>query len=257
MNGYEFFGTGPVITARRILKVTLFALLVTAFIVAVGILLVVAVGGQGDPQTWARWGNVGQTFEAVNSVVSALAIGGILISWVLQSHQMQIARQTLQRGVDAEIRNQHVVLTQMAINDPDLAAVWPTIGGNDQTTQRQYQYANLLIQHVWLQYTAGIATRDEMVSNLRFLFASPKIRAFWEGTTKSRQSIYVEGSLELDLASFANQILAEYQAVLACAGGAEPPGAGSTAARRQPEAPATVHPAAMAGPASRPEASPG
>jgi Family of unknown function (DUF6082) len=249
MSGYEFFGTGPVMTARRILKVTLFALLVTVFIVAAGIMLVVTVGGQGDPETWARWGNVGQTFEAVNSVVSALAIGGILISWFLQSHQMQIARQTLQRGVDAEVRNQHVILIQMAINDPDLAAVWPAIGGNDQRTQRQYQYANLLIQHVWLQYTAGIATREEMVSNLRFLFASPKIRAFWEGTTKSRQSIYVEGSRELDLASFANQILAEYQAVLACAGDAGPFGAVPAAAQR--ESPA------MAGPATQPEASPG
>jgi hypothetical protein len=221
MNGDEFSGVAPVITARGILKASAIVLLLSILIVFAAIALVAVVGQHGESATWARWGNVGQTFEAVNSVVSALAVGGILISWAYQSRQMQVARLALQRSVDAEVRNQHVALTQMAINDPHLADVWPSAGGNDPMTRRQYMYANLLIQHVWLQYTTGIATREEMTSSLRYLFASPKVRAFWGDTANSRQSIYVEGTAELGLAAAADEIWSEYQAVVACSADAE------------------------------------
>jgi hypothetical protein len=124
------------------------------------------LGRHGDQATWARWGNVGQTFEAVNSIVSALAVAGILITWIFQSRQMQVAQSALQRTVDA---------------------------------------------------------------NLRYLFASPKVRAFWRDTANSRQSIYVEGAAELGLAAMANEIWAEYEAVLACSAEAPPHGAGCRA----------------------------
>jgi hypothetical protein len=61
-----------------------------------------------------------------------------------------------------------------------------------------------------------------MVSNIRFLFASPKVRAFWESTASGRKGIYVDGGSEADLASVADEIWREYQAVLACSGGEDP-----------------------------------
>jgi hypothetical protein len=60
-----------------------------------------------------------------------------------------------------------------------------------------------------------------MISNLRFLFASPKVRAFWRDTADSRQSIYVEGTKVADLAATAEEIWREYEAVLACSASAE------------------------------------
>jgi hypothetical protein len=129
---------------------------------------------------------------------------------------MQFAQSALQRSVDTEVRNQHVELIQMAINDADLAAVWPNDGGNEPATQRQYFYANLLVQHVWLQHTTGIATHDEMVNNLKYLFASPMVRAFWRDTANSRHNIYVEGTAEQGLDAVATEIWNEYEAVLAC-----------------------------------------
>ncbi|MEV6850261.1 DUF6082 family protein [Actinoplanes sp. NPDC051411] len=216
MSGYESLGVRPATTMRGALKVALAMLLLTAFMIVGGIAMVAALGRQGDAATWARWGNVGQTFEAANSVVSAFAIGGILISWAFQAWQMQFAQLALQRSVDAEVRDQHVTLMHMAINDPDLAAVWPNDGGKDQATQRQYFYANLLVQHVWLQHTTGIATHDEMVNNLKYLFASPIVRAFWRDTANSRHNIYVEGTAEQDLDAVATAIWNEYEAVLAC-----------------------------------------
>jgi hypothetical protein len=104
----------------------------------------------------------------------------------------------------------------MAIDNPHLAEVWPRTTMEDPMIQSQYMYANLLLQHAWLQYTTGIATREEMISNLRYLFASPKVRAFWAKTINSRQSVYVEGTSEAGLAAVADEIWREYQAVLAC-----------------------------------------
>jgi hypothetical protein len=108
------------------------------------------------------------------------------------------------------------------VSHNSLAAVWPHTTLKDPTTQAQVMYANLLLQHAWLQYSTGIATREEMVSNIRFLFASPKVRAFWESTASGRKGIYVDGGSEADLASVADEIWREYQAVLACSGGEDP-----------------------------------
>jgi hypothetical protein len=197
-------------------KTALAMLLLTVLMIAGGIGMVAVLGRQGDSGTWARWGDVGQTFEAVSSVVSAFAIGGILISWTYQAWQMQFAQLALQRSVDADVRNQHVALMRMAINDPDLAAVWAHDGSNNPVTQRQYFYANLLIQHAWLQHTTGIATHAEMVSNLKHLFASPIVRAFWRDTANTRQNVYVDRTGEQRLAAAATEIWNEYEAVLAC-----------------------------------------
>lgn len=55
-----------------------------------------------------------------------------------------------------------------------------------------------------------------MVGNLKFLFASPTVRAFSQDAASNRQSIYVEGSEELGLATVADEIWTECEAVLAC-----------------------------------------
>jgi hypothetical protein len=207
------------------LKVTAAVLLLSTAVIAAGIGLVATVGRRGDASTWARWGNVGQTFEAVNSVVSALALAGLLISWYFESRNMQVARLTLQRSLEAEVRNHHLGLVRLAMNDPQLAAVWPRDADGDAVTQKQHFYANELIQYMWLAHVSGLSSRSQLVSDLRFLFTSPKIRAYWKDTAATRRAVYTEGSAELGLAALADAILAEYEAVLSCSAGDERRGA--------------------------------
>jgi hypothetical protein len=230
MSGYEPSGVPPATSARMILKVTVVVLFLTAVVVVTGVGLADALGRRADAATWARWSDVGQAFGVVNSVVSALAVAALLITWVLQTREMraqwaemteqrhilQGAQAALHRSADVDVRKLHMTLTGMAIGNEHLAAVWPSHGGLDPITQSQYMYANLLIQHAWLQHTSGLAGHEEMVKNLRFLFASPKVRAFWRDTANSRRTIYVEGSEELGLATTADKIWAEYEDVLAC-----------------------------------------
>jgi hypothetical protein len=137
----------------------------------------------------------------------------------VQRHILQEAQTLQRRSFDVEVRKLHVHLMQMAIEHPHLATVWPNLGITDPATLSQHMYANLIIQHVHLQYTTGIATRDELISNLRSLFASPNIRAFWRDTASTRRSIYVEGTTELDLAALIDDIWREYESVLNCSAG--------------------------------------
>ena len=159
-----------------------------------------------------------------------MAVAALVITWTLQSRDMQAQRAELElqrtalkgaetaltRSAYVDVRRLHVSLARMALQNPALAEVWPVSAGTDARTQGQYMYANLLLQHVWLQHTAGIATREEMMSNLRYFFASPKMRAYWRDTTASRETIYVEDTEERGLAAAADEIWREYEAVLAC-----------------------------------------
>ncbi|GAA2714941.1 hypothetical protein Apa02nite_096800 [Actinoplanes palleronii] len=213
-------------------------LLFAVLVLVAGIVMTAVLGRFGDDADWTRWSNVGEAFGAVNSVVSALAVAALLITWTLQSRDLAVQRRILEdaqlvlrRSADVGVRNSHVMLTRMAIEDPNLAAVWPNHGRTDPVVQAQHMYANLLIQHAWLQCTTGLATREEMISNLRFLFASPKVRDFWRDTVNSRTSIYVESSGEADLAAIADEIWAEYEAVLACSSSSSAPSDPSPRAR--------------------------
>jgi len=187
-------------------------MVLTGAVVAAGVGMVALIGQSGGDSTWRRWSDVGQAFGVVNSVVAALAVAALVITSAAQSRSQR------DQQTEISVRQLHVTLTRMGIDNPHLAAVWPRTATEDPVIQSQYMYANLLLQHAWLQYTTGTATREEMISNVRFLFASPKVRAFWGTTANSRQSIYVEGTTEASLADVADQIWREYQSVLACSG---------------------------------------
>ncbi|GIF23779.1 hypothetical protein BJ973_004390 [Actinoplanes tereljensis] len=205
--------SGRSLTPRRTLVwVASAAAVLTAAVVAAGLGMVALIGQSGDDSTWTRWSDVGQAFGVVNSVVAALAVAALVIT------SMAHARGQRDQQTEISVRHLHVTLTRMAIDNPHLAEVWPRTTPEDSVTQSQHMYANLLLQHAWLQYTTGVATREELVSNLRFLFASPKVRAFWGKTTSSRQSIYVQDTKEASLAAVADEIWREYEAVLACSG---------------------------------------
>lgn len=202
----------PFTRRRTLIWVASSAVILTVAVVAAGLGMVALIGQSGDANTWTRWSDVGQAFGVVNSVVAALAVAALVITTLAH------ARSQRDQQTDISLRQLHVTLTRMAIDNPHLAEVWPRTTLEDSVAQSQDMYANLLLQHAWLQYTTGVATREELVNNLRFLFASPKVRAFWGKTANSRQSIYVQDTNEASLAAVADEIWREYEAVLACSG---------------------------------------
>nr|WP_221382352.1 DUF6082 family protein [Actinoplanes polyasparticus] len=199
--------------------------LIGGVVVPAGIGLAAAVSRSGDEATWARWGSVGESFGAINALLSAFALTALIISYLSQSRDLRIQRddtalqravlenaeKALRRSADVDMRNLHMSLMRMAIDDPVLAEVLPSYGRTDEKARRQYLFSNLLLQCIWLQYTAGTASREEMVSGMRHLFTSNKMREYWRETASIRYKIYVDGAQESSLATIADAIWHEHE----------------------------------------------
>jgi hypothetical protein len=223
MNGDNSPSGGSSASLRSTLRIS--ALVVTLSLIAViaGIGLVALLGGRGDDVTWERWSSVGEAFGVVNSLVSVFAVAVVLVTWSTQYRFLrdQKAEFAQQRKIqedraDLELRKMHVDLIRMALADNSLAAVWPRIAGVDPVTESQHMYANLLLQHIWLEHSAGRSSRDQMLSNVRYLFASPAVRAFWRSTENSRHSIYSDHSEQAEFVAVMDEVWRQCEAVLAC-----------------------------------------
>ncbi|WP_250038009.1 DUF6082 family protein [Paractinoplanes maris] len=198
-------------------------LLVSAGAVLAGIGLVAVLARNGDDVTWSRWSSVGEAFGAVNSLISVLAVAAVVVTWtsqyrLLREQRAEVAEQRLmeERRADLELRKMHVDLMRMALERPHLAEVWPRIAGADALVESQHMYANLILQHVWLEYSSGQSSHDQMVNNVRYLMASPAMRAFWRDTENNRRSIYAENTEQSELIAVTHEIWRQCEAVLAC-----------------------------------------
>jgi hypothetical protein len=151
---------------------------------------------------WTRWGNIGQTFESVNTVFSGLAFVALVVTFAIQFQELRMQRIELKmqreamkasngelhRSAEADLRTLHVELIRMAIDDPQLAAVWPEFEpGLSTERNRQYMYANLIIQHVWLNLQIGNYSNDEARGMLRYMLSNPIMRNYWRASESIRQ----------------------------------------------------------------------
>ncbi|XVU22414.1 DUF6082 family protein [Actinoplanes sp. CA-054009] len=75
--------------------------LLAAVVLVIGIGLVALVGQRGDDTTRTRWSSVGEAFGVVNSIVSAIAVAAVVITWSLQRRDLlsQQAELAVQRRV--------------------------------------------------------------------------------------------------------------------------------------------------------------
>ena len=196
-------------------------------ILLAGIGMVALVTAEGSTDMWARWSNAGQAFGVLTAVLSALALAALLVTFWLQlqelkSQRIELCQQrellahaqtALHRSAEAELRALHNNLTKMAIDDVDLAEVWPPLqAGLPVRRNRQYLYANLILQHAWLYYRVSDYTEAEMRSNLRYLFESPLFREFWLATREPRSSVLVPGTDEFRFDEIAHEVFRECQA---------------------------------------------
>jgi hypothetical protein len=168
---------------------------------------------------------VGETFGALNSVVSGAALAALVITSLMQHKELKSQRAAfsqaevdLNRTAEANLRMLHVDLIRMAMDDRELAAVWPTHGsGLSEDRNRQYLYANLILQHAWLQLRITDFTEAELQRYLRYLFKSPLLREYMKDRANAHVTIYVPHTAEYRFNQLAEEICAEYESVLACA----------------------------------------
>ncbi|BCB86360.1 hypothetical protein Psuf_036730 [Phytohabitans suffuscus] len=179
----------------------------------------------GGSATWADRANIGDSFGVINAIVSGLALAALIITLRLQSRELALQRaelamqrESLERSrvelnhsAEASLRMLHVDLIRMSIDDASLAAVWPPLEpGASHEKERQYLYANLVFQHVWLGMWMGDHTDEQLHRRLRYIFTSPLMREYWRAASSARASL-VPGTDEYRVAAAADLICAEYE----------------------------------------------
>ena len=171
----------------------------TGIVLLAGVGIAALIGRSGSTDMWVRWGNIGQTFESVNTVFSGLAFMALVVTFAIQFQELRMQRIELKmqreamrvssdRSADADLRMLHIELIKMAIHDPQLAAVWPEFEPVLPTEHnRQYMYANLIIQNVWLNVRIGNYSSDEAQGMLRYMFSNPVMRNYWAASEPIRR----------------------------------------------------------------------
>lgn len=96
----------------------------------------------------------------------------------------------LGRSAECDIRARHVELMKMAIDDEDLAEFWPEYqAGLSVKRKKQYNYANLVVQHQHMLYTMGAFNEADVSGFFQYLFTSQIMRSYWEARMVAREII--------------------------------------------------------------------
>jgi hypothetical protein len=126
-----------------------------------------------DTLDWSVLSNIGQTYGAVAALLTALAIGGVVASLLVQGKEMRIAREQAARSL-------HQGLIHMAIEDPTLIPVFGIEWDHASVGHtRQQLYANLWITHFRSVFELGYITENELRLALADLFRGEVGRACW------------------------------------------------------------------------------
>jgi hypothetical protein len=128
--------------------------------------------GAGD-RDWRRLSEIGQTYGAVSALLSALALGGVLVSLLLQRQSARLDREQAQRAL-------HVELMRMAIESPELQDCFGPFGdGLSELERRQWTYINQVVLLSEMRFEVGGVDEAWVRGSASELFGSPISRRWW------------------------------------------------------------------------------
>jgi len=220
---------GP--AAGLILGWTFGLCVVAALTVLAGVGVAAVLAKQGEAADWSKWSNVGQTFGALSSIISGLALAAVVMTARLQFQEMRSQRSELeqqgrslinnhselQRTAAANLGMLHLEILRMSIDDPCLAQVWPPfVPGLTSELNRQYLYANVIYQFHWTSLHVGSYSDEQVIASLRYLFTSPLMRGYWRAAEFARTSLK-PSTPEYEFALRVDEVCREYEAVVASA----------------------------------------
>ena len=148
----------------------LFGLVIIVVIVASPILFGRAVGGAAD---WRNLSDIGQAYGGAAAVLSAIAVGGVVLSLLIQARQARLDR-------IYALRQRHFEILTFAIerNDPRFLSIYYDESDVDASLKL---FANLQVAH-WAMYW-DLRSMDEptLRKNAARMFRNTVVRDWWAG----------------------------------------------------------------------------
>lgn len=134
---------------------------------------------------WSLLSNVGQTYGAISALITALALGGVVISLLYQARDVSAVR-------SQAIRTFQFELLRMELEDADLmwasGAPWGTALPRDYGMLRQHVFANMWLSFWEDQFLLGEMSPEITRLSLRELFTSGPAREYWKQVRVNRLS---------------------------------------------------------------------
>ena len=122
----------------------------------------------GD-RDWARLSTIGQAYGPVSALLSAVALGVVIL---LQRRQLRHERLGM-------IRAMHLEILQTAFDDPVYAQCWGPRMAPRGVDERLFYYANLILT-LWLySYEIGELREGQLRSYVRGYFLAEISREYW------------------------------------------------------------------------------
>lgn len=152
---------GRAVGRRWVRPGTVTALLVGVAIVAASVALPMIMLLHSDEETLSRWSQIGQALAAVGVFFSGVAFIGIATALLMQQRELanqheelRIVQEEQRRSSEISLRQLHMDIIKMAINDRDLLSVWPPTG-QGATRGKKDQYCNLILNLQKMAYETG------------------------------------------------------------------------------------------------------
>lgn len=211
-----------------------------------GVGVAAVLARQGGPGQWETWSDVGQTYGALSSIISSLALVAVVVTARMQFREMQHNRAEIRRQHDSLIENHlelqrtaranlgmlHLEILRMSIDDADLGAMWPPFQpGLPHAANRQYLYGNIIYQYQLTALLSGGASEEEILRAMQYLFSSERMREFWRAAAQARASLD-PSSEEYMLSRKVDEICRQFDTVVATS--AHSNGSGPTPLHERP-----------------------
>ena len=136
----------------------------------------------GNANSWARRGDIGQTYGAAAALLSVLALGGVAVSLVLQSRESKANREHASRLI-------HTDLLKMAMDDRAYLECWgPYSSATDPVAQRQAMYVNLILSYWESRWELGQLSETHLRAAAAHMFRATPGRDFWADARALRTS---------------------------------------------------------------------
>lgn len=142
-----------------------------------------------------RWSEIGQALSPIGIFFSGVAFIGVAIALLIQQRELRnqhdeisIARDEQARASEVVMRQLHTDLIKMAIDDPELLAVWPEMAPGMAGSKKD-QYCNLILNLQKVAYETHTIELAELRGALRFLMTSRDMYLFWNKVRAARVAV--------------------------------------------------------------------
>lgn len=171
------------------------ALVVGTATVAASILVPAVYLWRADDETLDRWSRIGEALSVVGvffSGIAFLAIAGALLlqqrELTNQREELALVREEQQRNSEVSLRQLHMDIVKMALDDRDLLSVWPQPGRSIRQRKKDH-YCNLYLNLQKVAHETGTIDIDELRGALRRLMGSRDMYSFWQRSRSARVSV--------------------------------------------------------------------